>query len=216
MHEPASEFLQRVAQMGSRVLRADQSPSLQRRDERVGDLCRVAAAVVAERTLDQEAVAADFLHHLAHPRCDGIGRTDQLDRRAGAAVGYQLAQRLAAAELLELVERALFAVGRQLPGQRLVELVLREIDVGERAELGQRELDEGGRGHILVEFLAGFRIRLAEKRRRKEQNLDVVRVTSHRGSFGADVVAIGLHTRNAVGHRNDGVGVLGGKSTPGR
>ena len=139
-HGPRSEFPQRVAQMGSRVLRSHQPAPLQRRNKAVGDLGRVAPAVVAERALDQEAIAADLLHDSAHSLRDSIWRPDQFDRRAGAAVGHQLAERLAAAVLLEFVERALLAVGGQFAGKRLVQLVLREIDIGERYALSLTQL----------------------------------------------------------------------------
>src|SRR5258707_15053300 len=95
------------------VLRTHEPTPLESGNQRLSDFAGVATAVVPERTLDQKAIAADFFHHFAHSHGDSFRRSDQVDRRAGAALRYQLPQRLAAARLLEFVERALLPGGRQ-------------------------------------------------------------------------------------------------------
>src|SRR5580700_1818348 len=74
-----SEFSQRIAQMCLSVCRTHQPAPLQRWNQCVGDFSRIAPAVVAERALDQEAIAADFFYYITHFFGDGIRRTDQLD-----------------------------------------------------------------------------------------------------------------------------------------
>jgi len=64
--------------------------------------------------------------------------------------------------LLELVECAGLAVGGEL-GQRLIEIVLREIDVGNLADTRERGLDEPGLVDDAVVSGLGLLVRLAEE-----------------------------------------------------
>src|SRR5690349_16863289 len=58
----------------------------------------------------------------------------------------ELPQSLAAASPRKLVERTLFATGCD-PRQRRIEIELREVDIGCRADRRQRRLDKAWRGN---------------------------------------------------------------------
>src|SRR5258705_13469565 len=75
---PWPELAPGVSQVGVLVFRAGQSLALQCRNEALADLGDVVGADLL--LADQEAVAADLFHGLAHLVRDLIGGTDQFDR----------------------------------------------------------------------------------------------------------------------------------------
>src|SRR6266849_1512615 len=206
-----SKLAQRFAQRRARVRLAYQAAPLQGRHQPFADLVDEAAAGALERGADQEPVAADLLQRARHLVADVIGRTDQVEI-AIKTPGGELPQGLAAAPLLEPVERTLLAIGGQPAGQWLVEIVLREVDVRRRAAGGKRGLDEGRRGDKASVRLPRLPGGLAKGRIDQPQNLDVVGVSPNFRCVSAHVVAIFLHTSNIAARRDDRIGMFRGKS----
>src|SRR5271168_3674895 len=133
------EFAQRLAQHRPDIFGAHQTATLQRRRQSFANLVDEATADALERRADQETVAADLLHRLAHSIGNLVGRADQVEAIVVAFRG-ELPQSLAAAPLLELVERTRLAVGGQF-WQRLIKIETREIDVGYLADPGDGRFD---------------------------------------------------------------------------
>src|SRR6266404_5150488 len=97
------------------VLGAHEASPLQRWDEPFGHLANDPPAQGLVVRGDEEPIAADLFDDLAHAIGNVVGCSDQLDRGCELRrVVHQLPQCLPASPLLELVERALLTVGRQM------------------------------------------------------------------------------------------------------
>ncbi len=160
--EPTSELAQHLAQRAAGIGLACQPAALQGRHQPFADFVDNAAADALERRADQEPVAADCLDRCRHAISDLVRRADQVEP-AIEAFGSELPQSLAAAPLRKLVERTLFAIGCD-PWQRRIEIELREVDIGYRADRRQRRLDKARRGDHAAVLGACLLTCLAEDR----------------------------------------------------
>src|SRR5947209_2785522 len=84
--------------------------------------------------------AAPIHRPLVKPCGHRVGRADKVETVV-VSLGSELPEGLAGTPLLEFVERPGLAVGGQVR-QRLIELVAREVDIGDLADAGNCRLDE--------------------------------------------------------------------------